>query len=442
MSVEERRSGTREPSRATDAPAVGLAVTPPADSDVIAGAILRARRAGHDVLVGAVGTTDCEACAFVNELDARLIDVDARRTDAKVDPSREVVAGVAREVGYPGLLWQADPTQRVDFDRSVDHLRTASEYCVATVPRPAVASTPRVLAAIPAYNEADSTAAIVGDVRSYADNVLVIDDGSTDATADRAREAGATVVEHGTNRGYGAALKTAFREAERSDAEHLVILDGDGQHDPSEIPALVATQRERNAELVVGCRFDPDADTDLPLYRRVGLAVVNVTTNLTMGVVRPSNWIRDTQCGFRAYDRRAIRSLADADSIGSHMGASTDILHHARAQGYRIVEAPASVDYEADDTSTHGPIQHGITLIMNLVRTIEEQRPITILGIPGTAAVLLGVWLAYWTFSNFIRTGSFPLGLALTSSFFTLVGVFACFTAIILHALQTQLPDT
>ena len=80
-------------------------------------------------------------------------------------------------------------------------------------------------------------------------NVLVIDDGSDDDTADRAKEAGATVIEHEVNSGYGAALKTTFVEAHRLGVDHLVILDGDGQHDASDIPKLVAEQQR------VGCRY-------------------------------------------------------------------------------------------------------------------------------------------------------------------------------------------
>jgi len=93
-----------------------------------------------------------------------------------------------------------------------------------------------VLAAIPAYNEEAAIADVVTETKQYADLVLVIDDGSSDDTVLLAKEAGATVIEHEENGGYGAALRTAFREANRRRADHLVILDGDGQHDPSDIP--------------------------------------------------------------------------------------------------------------------------------------------------------------------------------------------------------------
>jgi hypothetical protein len=107
--------------------------------------------------------------------------------------------------------------------------------------------------------------------------------------------------------------------------------------------------------------------------------------------------------------------------------------------GYEIEEAPTTVDYDVEDASTHTPVEHGITLIMNLVQTVEEERPISVIGIPGFVSALLGIGFGYWTFSNYIATGTFPIGMALTASFFGLIGIFACFTAIILHSLNQHL---
>jgi len=417
-------------------PAVGLCVRGDTDPDALAGAILRAHRQRHDVYVATNVGLDHEALTVAEQLETRIVDLDRVSNG---DRPRGAVAARAREAGFPGLVWVSEPSIRVDFERSVEALRAGSEYCVDTARQPAVDPEPRVLVAIPAYNEADTIVDVVADAALHAEEVFVVDDGSDDDTATRGREAGATVIEHDSNRGYGAALKTAFREADRCGADHLVILDGDGQHDPADVPALVAAQRDSGAELVVGSRFHPDAETNPPLYRRIGLGIVNVATNLSMGVARPSARVSDTQCGFRAYDRQAIASLANDPSIGSHMGASTDILHHARARGYDVVEVPTTVRYDVADASTRSPVDHGITLIMNLVRTVERERPISVIGVPGFVCTLVGLGLGYWTFVNYVQTGSFPLGAAVTASFFGLVGVFACFTAIILHAVKTQL---
>lgn len=434
----------------TDRPAVGIRVRPDTPGDALAGAILRARRHGHRVIVYTAGSGDGEALAFARELGAEIVEPDheaQQGTDAgTTDPGRDrfadgrtAVTRAARSAGVPGVIWQADPVKRVDFGASEDALVAGDAYTVDARERAAVPPGSDVTVAIPAHNEAGTISGVVGEAREHADEVVVVCDGCTDETADRAASAGATVIEHGRNRGYGAALKTAFREADRCGAEHLVVLDGDGQHDPEDIPRLLAAQREREAELVVGNRFGPDADTELPAYRRLGLFVVNLATNLSLGVVRPGARVRDTQSGFRAYDRRAIRSLATADDVGDGMGASTDILHHAHSRGFDIEEVGTTVTYNGDGDSTRGPIGHGITLISNILRTIERERPVTVLGLPGFISALVGIGFGYLTFSNYISTGTFPLGLALSAAIFGLAGIFAGFTAIILHSLNQHL---
>ena len=294
--------------------------------------------------------------------------------------------------------------------------------------------------AIPAYNEGGSIARVVGQAREHADAVMVIDDGSADDTAVRAREAGAEVVTHKRNKGYGGALKTAFEEAHRRGADHLVILDGDGQHDPADIPRLVAHQRTQNAEIVIGSRYLGDRENTIPLYRRIGLWTVNFMTNLSMGSVRSGTRVRDTQCGFRTYDREAIRSLATDDTLGDHMGASTDILYHARRNGFVIDEVGTTVSYDVENGSSHNPLSHGLVLISNILRTIEREHPIASLGLPGTLSTFVGFSFAYWAIANFVQSGVFSIGLTMMAVFFTLAGIFACFTSIMLHALNQFAP--
>lgn len=295
---------------------------------------------------------------------------------------------------------------------------------------------PDVLVAIPAYNEARSIADVVRDASGYADDVLVVDDGSDDETAARAESAGASTVEHPTNRGYGAAIKTIFQEAYRLDAEHLVIIDGDGQHDPSDVPELVDTQRSTGAEIVIGSRFVDGAETEMPFYRHAGLAVINQLINLSFGVVRERSRVADTQSGFRAYDRRAIRSLAHDVRIGDGMDASIDILFHAHQQDYRIEEVPTTVSYDVADANNKNPLFHGYQLVKNALRTLEHERPILLLGIPGFVLVFVGVAAGFLSVGEFLQTGSLSVELAVPAVLFTLFGTFAAFTAIILHSLN------
>ena len=292
------------------------------------------------------------------------------------------------------------------------------------------------LVAIPAYDEAGSIADVISRTEPHADEVLVVDDGSSDETAARAREAGATVVQHERNRGYGAALRRTFREADRRGAKNLVVVDGDGQHDPDDIPRLLDQQGNDEPRIVIGSRFVGDRRSDIPVYRRLGLRVVNAITNLSMGTTASEHRVRDTQSGFRAYNATAIDSLANDSAVGAGMGASTDVLHHARQHDFEIEEVGTKIEYDVESASSHNPVVHGIALVSNLLRTIERDHPIASLGVPGFLSAFVGLGFGYWMVTNYVTTGTFPTGIAIATVFFLLVGVFACFTAIILHSLN------
>jgi len=244
------------------------------------------------------------------------------------------------------------PSAGSDTHTLTDYLRKCIE---------AVLRIRTILVGVPAYNEEATIGRVVADTVEYADDVLVVDDGSTDRTAAVARAAGATVVEHAENRGYGAALKTTFEEANRRDVDHLVLLDGDGQHDATDILELVEEQRETDADIVIGSRFAEEAETEMRFYRRIGVELVNLATNLSLGLVRPRFWVRDTQSGFRAYNETAIASLAVDDS--------TDILYHARRQGYDIAEVGTTINYDVENANSHNPVVHGLELVGNILKT-------------------------------------------------------------------------
>src|SRR6056297_877486 len=126
------------------------------------------------------------------------------------------------------------------------------------------------LVAIPAYNESTAIGSTVLSTKALVDDVLVADDGSSDATAEIAKRAGATVIEHEENRGKGGAIKTIFRHAERTGHDAVVLIDGDGQHLPADIPDVVTPVLEDESELVIGSRYLEADETETPLYRRLG----------------------------------------------------------------------------------------------------------------------------------------------------------------------------
>jgi glycosyltransferase involved in cell wall biosynthesis len=163
----------------------------------------------------------------------------------------------------------------------------------------------RWLTAIPVYNEARHVQSVLEQVRRVSSNILVIDDGSTDATPTLlSREAGIRLVTHRPNRGYGAAIASAFRHFLASDFDVLVTMDCDGQHEPSRIPVLL--EAIHNADIVSGSRYLRDfrQDTPAPADRRSINTVVTREINARYGLE-----ITDAFCGFKAYRRRAVEPL-------------------------------------------------------------------------------------------------------------------------------------
>ncbi|MFC6864092.1 glycosyltransferase family 2 protein [Halomicroarcula sp. GCM10025817] len=422
---------SREPK-----PVIGLVATQ-VNGDRVARTILRAMQHGHDVLVTYEGDRDVESVQFAEQLGATVVDP-IKRGGGPTEPKRRL-AVVANADGYPGIIFAPAADDRIDFERSTAAVQDGAFATTAVPASPEAAAAVETLVAIPAYNESATIEDVVTESSPYADEVLVVDDGSDDDTSEQAAAAGATVVEHETNRGYGEALKTAFNEANRRNVEYLLIIDGDGQHDVEDLPKALERLRESDANIVIGSRFEGDTAGNVPLYRRFGIKVINLLTNLGLGNVRSESRLSDTQSGFRVYDRDAIRSLANDSDISDGMDASTDILFHAAQHDYDIDEVDISVEYDVENGSTHHPVSHGYRLVQSVLRIIERDNPIVLLGVPGLLVTLVGFGFGFWAITNYVQTSSFPSGLVLVAIFLGLVGILSCFNAIILHSLNVHL---
>lgn len=378
------------PVLARPRPAIGI-VADEATADAVLGTVLRATDHGFAVFLTYAGPDEPEVVRLSRRLGAEVVEPPARDTEAMLE---RTLSQAARDAGYPGIAFQLPGCPRIDYERTLAAF-AADGFETNAIPESWSTSTgtPHVLVGIPAYNAEGAIGSVVEEAASFADMVLVVDDGSADATAERAREAGATVVVHERNRGYGGALKTLFAEADQRGAAHLVTLDADGQHDPKDVPKLVQTQEHAEADVVIGSRYAAGSMTKLPLVRSIGLGVVNLLTNLSLGRIAPRRWVRDTQSGFRAYTSEAIASLAAARDIGDGMWASTDIMYHANGEGFDFAEVGITIRYDVEDASTQSALSHGTDLVRNIGQFLERSHPLLLLGLPGTAGVTGGALL-------------------------------------------------
>ncbi len=217
---------------------------------------------------------------------------------------------------------------------------------------------PKIIAGIPAYNVQTFIGNVVSGARKHVDEVVVVDDGSTDKTEPVAKAAGAQVVKHNSNQGAGWATKSCFEAAKSKDADVLITLDGDGQHDPEEIPVLVAPILEGNADLVIGSRF-LNKQCAIPRYRRFGIVVITSLYNFASRVK-----VSDAQSCYRAYSKEALDTLNITEK---GFGFSVQLLIQARRRGLIITEVPISCVYHEGSHSLN-PVIHGLGVAFSVVK--------------------------------------------------------------------------
>ncbi|HEY7074252.1 MAG TPA: glycosyltransferase family 2 protein [Solirubrobacteraceae bacterium] len=190
------------------------------------------------------------------------------------------------------------------------------------------------LAVVPAYNEADTVGSVVAALQREAPglDIVVVDDGSTDATARCAEEAGARVLRLPFNLGIGGAVQTGFRYARDNDYDYMVQVDGDGQHDPCELPKLFAAMEGRDrADMICGSRFKTATGYLAPISRRTGIHVFAFLLTKLLG--RP---VTDPTSGFRLYNRRAISVFARDYPHDYPEVEAVLMLHHNRLTMHEV----------------------------------------------------------------------------------------------------------
>ena len=286
-----------------------------------------------------------------------------------------------------------------------------------------------VIAGIPAYNEEISIGSVILAASRFVDEVIVVDDGSTDETRKIASQAGATVISHEENQGKGATIRTLMRYLETREFDAVVLLDGDGQHIPDDIPQVTEPVLDAEADLVIGSRTMDDAnENDIPAYRWFGQRVLDIATSTSTGTA-----LYDSQSGFRALSPETVGVLStesDGYSIESEM------IDDASQNGLKITEAPIDVRYDGVDGQTVHPVVHGLEVMGFVARLVRSRHPLVYFGVPG-ATLLIGGVVSTWMTDHdgdrsdrlriFAGTLSASVGLLLLTVGYVLNGIFGKF---------------
>jgi len=288
----------------------------------------------------------------------------------------------------------------------------------------------KVIVALPAYNEEKYIARVILGCRGLVDEVVVVDDGSDDATADIAEALGAIVVRHDGNRGYGAAIRTCFEAARERGAECMVILDSDGQHDPGDIPKMIELIGN-GADIVIGSRFISNGNR-VPLYRRIGMKVLDFATGLAGGVKTS-----DSQSGFRAYSRRAVEGIK---LNGTNMSAGSEILLQAKELGLKIAEVPITCRYD-QGKSSQNPLSHGLSVLTAIFGKLIYKRPLLYFLSAGTMFLAAGSGTGIYTLHSYLNTGNLPFGPTIAVLLLLILGSLSVFSGIILHTITKILKE-
>ncbi len=286
------------------------------------------------------------------------------------------------------------------------------------------------IAVIPAYNEERFIGSVVIQTRRFVETVIVVDDGSSDATGEIARAAGAVVLTHERNQGKGKALETGLKKARELLPGAVVILDADGQHLPAEIPRLLAPILSGEADMVVGSRY-LDGNSRVPFLRIMGHRVFNSLTNHTSGV-----HLTDSQNGFRAFSGRVLNALS-FHSNGFSVESEMQFL--AREYGWKVKEVPVTVRYT--DKPKRSVFVHGLMVLDGMLKFIGRRRPLFVFSVIGSLLLLIGMGWGFCVVEIYRRTLQLAVGYALICVLLIILGSTALSTGIVLHSVRGLVLD-
>ena len=194
----------------------------------------------------------------------------------------------------------------------------------------------KIFIVIPTFNEESVIQDVIKEVREAGyENIIVVDDGSSDNTQEKAKIAGTIALRHKINRGQGAATKTGIEAAKLLKADIIVTIDGDGQHDPKDIEKLIKPILQNHCDVVLGTRLQNPKG--MPWYKIIANKVGNFFTWYLFGL-----WVSDSQSGFRAYSHHAAEII---NTRGDRYEYASEILYEIKNYKLKFKEIPIAVRY-------------------------------------------------------------------------------------------------
>ena len=292
--------------------------------------------------------------------------------------------------------------------------------------------TGKVMVGMPLYNEEETVGSMVHIAKKYTDNVICVDDGSSDNSSRIAENCGAEVHYHRVNRGYGGALKTLFSIARKKDVDVLVVMDSDGQHNPDDIPKLIEPIFSGEADMVIGSRFvSKEGETEMPVYRKLGIKVITTASNLSSNLN-----IKDTQSGYRAFSREALNKLR-FESEG--MELSIEMLDDADEKNIVVKEVPTKMRYDVPKGSNFTAISHGFTVFSYALISLSQKKPILVLGIPGLGFLATGTAMGLRAINGVSDYTNVTVGPGITAAWVGVIGISLIFAGVMLQSARSIL---
>ena len=227
--------------------------------------------------------------------------------------------------------------------------------------------------------------------------------------------------------GKSAAIKTGFQYALENNFDYVVTIDGDGQHNPDEIPTVLGNVTNNGHDISIGYRTGDH--TEMPKWRKVGKRVLDYGTSLGSG-----GFVTDSQCGFRAFNRRALEAITPR-LAGEDFTVESEQLVRAHELGLGVVNTNVTCKYKDLDSSTRNPATHGFSVLSYVIWLVAERHPLLLIALPGFISVLIGLFFGIQTLQYYNKTHVFLISYAILVSILLIIGALAMFMGLMLNVL-------